>query len=127
MKFAYNGIRTSDKKLIKGHFNFCTFRKCVTFYASDYGSLNQEMKEKFKVKNDSDSMTDYFEKDRFVINQGEEFFPEACKASIALIEKTIKNIEKRLLTPKGKRNEAYYLDEIKGKRQLINMIQENFK
>lgn len=126
MKFVFNGIKTTDKKLVKGWFSFCQLRKVVTFYAAEYGT-HKEIRETFKVQNDTDTMTDYFDKDRIVFNQGEEFYPEALKGAILGLERLIRKIEKRLLDPKNKRNEQYYLDEIKGKRQQINEIKALLK
>jgi hypothetical protein len=67
LKFFYNGIKGSDGKLQK-----CSYHDgelyhhpvgTITIYARGYVHFSQEVAEAFAVENNSDSQTDYFEKD----------------------------------------------------------------
>ena len=126
MKFMFNGIKL-EKTLIKGWFSFCHFRKTITFYADSYEHLPEAISSKFQIRNQTDSQTDYFDKDKFDLDQSNEMFNEACKVCVQKIEKTIRNIERRLLTSSGQRNENYYLNEIMGYRRNINEIKTFIK
>jgi hypothetical protein len=52
-------------------------RECVTVYARDYSG---DLSFLSNCKNNSDIMTDYFEKDRAVIFKGEPLYEAALKA-----------------------------------------------
>jgi hypothetical protein len=53
-------------------------RKCVTIYAKDYDrALGRIFVEGDDYKNDSDSMTDYFEKGRVVLFEGNALYAAA--------------------------------------------------
>ena len=73
IKFMYNGIKI-DSKLIKGFWSYgnSTNKNIkATFYVKDYDNNHRKLlTEYFKVENDSDIMTDYFETDRirFMLN-----------------------------------------------------------
>lgn len=84
VKFFYNGMKINGSKLIKGSFCYhaeftdlvgVTYPEQVTFYASEYG--NEGLFEVFKVENNTDSATDYFEKDRIRFAVGHPMFAEA--------------------------------------------------
>lgn len=50
-------------------------RKCVTIYSDSYGrDLQRILSEFIPVENDSDLMTDYFDKDRCTIFEGHPFY-----------------------------------------------------
>ncbi len=56
--------------------NRCDGRKCVTLYAKDYsGNLGQILSEAYK--NDTDLMTDYFDKGRAVLFEGHPLYAAA--------------------------------------------------
>lgn len=68
LKFYWNGIKATDGKL-----NRCFFSNgallhhpagTITIYSKEYSHFHKEIYEAFEVENDSDMMTDYFEKDR---------------------------------------------------------------
>lgn len=68
LKFYWNGIKTSDKAGVQR----CFYSDgqlinhpegTLTIYARDYSPFSQEIKEAFKVENDSDIMTDYIVQD----------------------------------------------------------------
>lgn len=66
MKFQAHGIKTENgvekcrytvSQLLNG-------KNAITIYAAEYGHFSDEVRKHFTVENDTDSMTDYFEKDR---------------------------------------------------------------
>lgn len=63
IRFYYNGIKVNGGKLIKCWYSLDA--DSVTMYADSYGAALP--REYFAVRNDSDSMTDYFDKDSAVI------------------------------------------------------------
>jgi hypothetical protein len=69
LRFFWNGIKASDGKLQK-----CSYCDgpyighapgTITVYAKDYRRFSPEVREAFTVENGTDTMTDYFENDRF--------------------------------------------------------------
>ena len=58
----------------------------ISIYARDYGSFSQKVRACFAVENNSDGMTDYFEKDHIRVIPAHPLYPqvkaalEACKA-----------------------------------------------
>lgn len=68
LKFYYNGIKDSAAaKLQKCHYSYGGLINAplgtITIYAKEYNRFNASVREMFEVKNDTDSMTDYFEND----------------------------------------------------------------
>jgi hypothetical protein len=59
IRFYYNGIKVNGGELIKCHFS--ADENGATIYASGYGA--ELPRELFDVRNDTDIMTDYFDKD----------------------------------------------------------------
>ena len=80
-KFMYNGIKF-DGKLHKGHYSKGPFTNLpegtITIYARDYTGFPQ-IKD-LTVKNNSDSMTDYFEKDRVRVTPDNPYYAEVLGA-----------------------------------------------
>jgi hypothetical protein len=68
LKFFYNGIKGTDKKLQKVFYSNGPFKNLptgtITIYAREYCRFTKEIRDIFTVKNDTDIMTDYFENDR---------------------------------------------------------------
>jgi hypothetical protein len=61
-------------------------RKCVTLYAKDYDrSLGKIFKDEYV--NDTDSMTDYFDKGRVRIFESSKLYSEALKRASSIQEK----------------------------------------
>ena len=52
-------------------------RKCVTIYAKDYGHHLAEVLGSDDYKNDTDTMTDYFDKGRVVLFEGHPLYADA--------------------------------------------------
>lgn len=75
LKFFYNGIKASGGKLQKAHFSFGNYTTqsginpaSVTIYARDYDGFSAEVAAAFPVENNTDTQTDYFEKDRIRVS-----------------------------------------------------------
>lgn len=81
VKFMYNGIKI-DGKLYRGHWSNGPWVEGVnpaqvTFYRKDYGPMPSLG---LPLENESDSRTDYFEKDRIRFTPGKPFYAEALAA-----------------------------------------------
>jgi hypothetical protein len=88
LKFFYNGIKVNGGKLQGCYFSFAQDAHAhINCYASEYGHFSSEIHGLFNVHNDSDTMTDYFEKDRFTILPGTEYWKAACEVCIKTEER----------------------------------------
>lgn len=73
LRFFANGIKVGTGKLQKAFASIQTegnqyqVAGTISVYARDYKRLSAEIGAAFAVKNDSDSMTDYFEQDSFKV------------------------------------------------------------
>jgi Fe-S oxidoreductase len=80
MKFQVHGIKTSQG-LEKAWYMLSTLvdgRKCITVCADGYKSFSKEIREAFAVENNSEIMTDYFEKDSFRVFPEHPLFQEVA-------------------------------------------------
>lgn len=75
LKFFYNGIKANGGKLQKAHYSFGNYTTesginpaSVTIYARDYDGFSAEVAAAFPVENNTDTQTDYFEKDRIRVS-----------------------------------------------------------
>jgi hypothetical protein len=85
IKFFHNGIKINGGKLIKGSFskNVTTNGKpVVAFYASEYQNPAIFYK-LFEVRNNTETMTDYFERDSIDFTSEHPFYGEALAAADA--------------------------------------------
>lgn len=64
----------------------------IRIYAKDYG--NQLSKIFKDVRNDTDIMTDYFDKDKLILNDGDKYYKEAREAAIKHWYPTLKEESK---------------------------------
>ena len=78
LKFMYNGIK-KDGKLYKGSYSKGGYTResniandTITIYARDYEDFPKI--EGLQVQNNSDSMTDYFEKDRIRVAPTNQYY-----------------------------------------------------
>jgi hypothetical protein len=80
IKFMYNGIKV-DGTLYKGHYSKGTTYNAdtITIYAKDY-SVDFPKIEGLNIINESDSMTDYFEKDHIRVEPTNKFHKEVYQA-----------------------------------------------
>lgn len=79
-KAFYNGIKLG-KQLVKGHWSkggHVEGDDIITFYAKDYKPSNLE--KYFDVRNNTDLMTDYFDKDKIDFRPGDKFYKQALEA-----------------------------------------------
>ena len=103
IKFLWNGIK-ADGKFYKGSWSrfggpgTSLNPDTITFYADSYASDLSDLG--FNIINDSDVMTDYFEKDRFRIAPGHEKHAEAVAAwkarNVHYAKKEIKRLKNRI-------------------------------
>ena len=81
LKFMYNGIK-DDGKLHKVWYSIGKLNNhpegTITIYARDYGRLPQDPD--LKVENNTDTMTDYFEKDRVRVTPSNKYYGEIHQA-----------------------------------------------
>ena len=98
----WNGIKV-DGTLYKAHYSTGNYteasgipKETITVYAKDYKSFPQI--DGLQIENDSDIMTDYFEKDRLRIYPDNKYYSEAKAA----YEKMTEHNEKRFAKKYGK-------------------------
>ena len=80
IRFFYNGIKTSaDKKLQKAfYYEHDNGNICVT--CESYAGFSSEIEKLFAVIDNTDIMTDHFEKSRFIISPNDQYYVTAKKA-----------------------------------------------
>lgn len=80
LRFFWNGIKGSDKKLQRVFYSDGALMNSpagtITIYGRDYRSFSAEIRDAFKVENDSDMMTDYFEQDRIRVTPDHPLFDQ---------------------------------------------------
>lgn len=67
----------------------------ITIYAKEYTRFTADIHKVFTVENDSDSMTDYFEKDRIRVNPDHPLYKEVKAAMLLQQEKNKARHEKK--------------------------------
>ena len=86
LKLFFNGIKAEgSKELHKGSFHLVHLAggvPAVKFHYDEYGHLPSEIRSQFSVTNDTDTQTDYFDKDRFNISQSNRYFVPALRATL---------------------------------------------
>ena len=90
IKFYYNGIKVNNGKLEKIGWSAPQQDGMIYGFANSYCGLSKEIKELFTVENNTDSVTDLFEKDILKIQSNHPLYNEAKKALIADLNKSIK-------------------------------------
>lgn len=84
LKFYWNGIKENGGKLQKAdicagdYFNFP--KGTITIYARDYERFSQGVRDVFRVENDSDMMTDYFEEDKIRVTPNHPLYADVKAA-----------------------------------------------
>ena len=92
----HNVVDTETKVKARVHYSYgnrTDGREAVTIYARDYGRDLHKLFE--NAKNESDSMTDYFETSRVVIFADDPLFPAALHAYNRAEAKDAERIAKR--------------------------------
>jgi len=95
IRFFYNGLKVvGSKDLYRAHYSFSKSSYGhnddlhITIYARDLlKGLPVEINEYVEIKNDTDSMTDYFDKDRVVVRPGNTLWNDTLTACIKASEK----------------------------------------
>lgn len=84
LRFFYNGIKVGKGSLQKAHFSLGNLRNhaenTITIYAREYTRFSAEIREAFKVENDTDTMTDYFEHDRIRVEPSHPLYAQVKAA-----------------------------------------------
>lgn len=94
LKFYYNGIKANGGKLQKASYSEGELRDfpagTITIYKREYASFSIEIAEAFAIENDTDSQTDYFDKDKIRVVPFNPYYAQvkaACDAQTACWEK----------------------------------------
>lgn len=102
IKFMYNGIKV-DGKLYRAHYSKGGYtaqskipKGTITIYARDYDDFPQI--EGLQIENNSDGMTDYFEKDRIRVTPDNKYYNEVLRAVEMVEEKQLKKMMLRKLS-----------------------------
>lgn len=89
----------------------------IDFYDKSYKHLPDVIRKICEVKNETDSMTDYFENDHFELRKNHPLFKIAADAIIIIFERYIKKTEKsKYWTPQTR------ADQIKSYKEKIEEI-----
>lgn len=82
VKFMYNGIKV-DGKLYKGWYSLGGYRDMpegtITIYAKEYGDHFPTI-DGLQIENNTDIMTDYFEKDRIRVTPDNKWYHQVLEA-----------------------------------------------
>jgi hypothetical protein len=81
LRFFYNGIKENVKgaKLQKVWYGMYD-NGDISIYSKDYARFSAAVRATFEVKNDSDSMTDYFETDRIRVTKENPLYAQVAEA-----------------------------------------------
>lgn len=109
-KFQQNAIVQNGKRFAVWY--SVNSEKSITIYEERYSYFRDLTG--FNIVNNSDSMTDYFERSRFTLNEGDEYFEEAMKAAKAKEESREKRKAKRLERRKKEIEQAGETIKVKG-------------
>lgn len=81
VKFMYNGIKVNGK-LYRAWYSLGGYRNMpegtITIYAKDYNIFPRV--EGLQIENNTDYMTDYFEKDRIRVKPDNKWYPQVLEA-----------------------------------------------
>lgn len=84
LKFYWNGIKENGGKLQRAHYSRGGLANhpegTITIYARDYGPFSAEVRQAFKVENDTDIMTDYFDKDTIRVEPAHPLYQQVKTA-----------------------------------------------
>lgn len=79
IKFTMFGIKVNGK-LHKAGYYLDGHSQAIKVWSTDHLRFPAEVNALFAVTNNTDIMTDYFEKDRFVVHSRDPFYPEVKDA-----------------------------------------------
>lgn len=92
IRFFYNGLKTDDHEKLQKAFYSEYENGNICVHAEGYDDFSKEIKDQFSVANNTDIMTDYFEKDRFQISPSHPLYNLAKKA---MLQNTLKHFVRR--------------------------------
>jgi len=124
IKFMYNGIKINGK-LVKGFYSKSNYTNGAKFcfYSDSYCSI--ELRENFKVRNDSDSQTDYFEQDSIFFFENDKYINQVNAAYKNQELKRATRYLKKLETMKEKqpeRFERYYKNDYENQKIKVQEL-----
>jgi len=89
IQFSYSGIK-QDGVFFKGIWYWGNItssdKKVITFYATGYAPLPEKIRSFFSVENETDAKTDYFEGDKFRVEQSHPLFKRVAPEMIKTIQ-----------------------------------------
>ncbi len=75
IRFYYNGIKVNEGKLQKVYYRMGGYvhlpENTITIYCNSYAGFSKEVCEEFSVKNNTDTRTDYVERDHIRVRRTE--------------------------------------------------------
>jgi hypothetical protein len=76
IKIFYNGLKSTENnnKLEKAFLS--QSENHITVYNKRYIGFSKEIRKEFEIKNETDSMSDYFEEDHFTVNSDHPRYQE---------------------------------------------------
>lgn len=108
LKFFWNGIKDSTGKLHTVSYSEGPFTRhaagTIAIYKREYSKFPAEIREAFTVKNDTDSMTDYFEADKIYVTPDHNLYQtvkEAVQANKDHYKKAAAKRYNRCIDPTG--------------------------
>lgn len=99
LKFYWNGIKQDGGKIQRCFYSDGQLARhpegTITIYGRDYTGFSPELQDAFKVENDTDIMTDYFENDRIRVEPSHPLYGQVSAALQASKEHNAKIYAKR--------------------------------
>ncbi len=87
LKFFWNGIKDNGGNLQRAHYSngklINSPAGTITIYSKEYSAFSAGIREAFKVHNDTDIITDYFEKDRIRVEPTHPLYNKVREALAA--------------------------------------------
>ena len=90
LKFFYNGIKSSSGKLEKASYSIGPYTpesglsdESITITAREYMRFSPEIQAAFVVANHTDTMSDFFDKDRIRVTSSHALYPQVKAAYLA--------------------------------------------
>lgn len=84
LRFFWNGIKANGGKLQRAFLSIGGLANhpdgTITIYARDYSGFSAEVRAAFKVENNSDMMTDYFETDTIRVMPSHPLYAQVLEA-----------------------------------------------
>ena len=103
LKFFYNGIKVNGGILQKAFYcqgaytpESCIPSGTITIYGKDYRRFSAEIRELLEVRNDTDSMSDYFETDSIYVKPDHPLYAQVLIAFNLQEDKAAKRRAKRM-------------------------------